>query len=202
MTCQKHGVPQSARMMLALALQTSHSIKTGFGFSGGARTPSWPRESPCLGTVDSQPCVLFCNVQTLTQHLFLRSTKPTGAQVHKRWLCQRCDPLVQPWIVAWPAQRCISSRHCFRPQKRRQSRGNIFSGPLAANSNSPNVCTELSSASLTRWNSSCVILFLSPLDKTQFPMTLNTAIAPKRAGLQACGRLSMALPKHNLKKAS
>ena len=36
MICQKHGVPQSACMMVATALLTAkYSVKTGFGISEG-----------------------------------------------------------------------------------------------------------------------------------------------------------------------
>ena len=53
MTCQKHGIPQSACMMAAMALLTAkHSIKTGFGVSEGtcSSTESEPTHGPGQGS--------------------------------------------------------------------------------------------------------------------------------------------------------
>jgi hypothetical protein len=53
MICQKHGVPQSACMMVAMALITaSYSIKTGFGVSEGtySSTESQPTHGPGQGS--------------------------------------------------------------------------------------------------------------------------------------------------------
>jgi hypothetical protein len=88
MLCQKHGVPQSACMMAAIALLTAtYSIKTGFGISEGTYTStvSQPTHGPGQGSRLASAlwlivsCMLFATMDTLC---------------HGASFCDPCDTLV------------------------------------------------------------------------------------------------------------
>jgi hypothetical protein len=91
MLCQKHGVPQSACLMVALALVTaSYSIKTGFGVSEGtySSTDAQPTHGPGQGSRLASAlwmiisCILFSAMDKICHGASF--CDPTNKIIHQR----------------------------------------------------------------------------------------------------------------------
>lgn len=175
MLCQKHGVPQSACIMAAMALiKVSYSMKTGFSISKGtySSTKFQPTHGPGRGSQLASTlwmifsCMLFL---LLMAKLYHRASfcNPRNKLVHR----QTSNGFVN------------DVRSFCKVSKEKDNHGNDCFGPLVVSLTYQNVCTTFSSPSLNpmtclAWNLyptwAMISLLSSTPGKNRFPLKPRT----------------------------